>query len=899
MKKIFVKFFLVVLYTATVSVADAAISRVIPTKTGNENTETEKTVSPVTVNRATSSRNVSRARHVENLSSKNATVSRSVNTRKVGERASLSDAVNTVGRSARTEAASINANPAVRRAGLVLRASTAEVGGRATIGNTGIQTGSNIDEQVRGIQSRASIFGSNKQKPVTAESLAAAKDVLEKTSDLNNTCQQQYNECMDQFCAVVDTNQKRCSCSSNLAKYAKAQEAVENANAELNDIAQQIRYVGLSADEIHAIMSATEAELAMTKTKDSTKNRSMLDDIVDMIKDPTASIDLYGSSTDSLLDLDLDFSSDSTDLFGLDLFNTNNDISLKRGTALYNEAKKRCKTVLSRCKDAGGAENQISGNYDLLIAKDCAAYEQGLEKLNEKLKTNVRSANLMLQKARLAVLQNKNEYDARECVGALEKCMLDDMVCGDDYVKCVDPTKVYIDENGEVVLGRNLANITAIMQNYDNTNINRDFIKNAINTKDCSKADGSCIVNYLMTKIGTGQTFKEGGLCRPVLDKCQYYTYEKSGKNSTYVPYNEIVVSYIQRAMVNIKAAQARIISEYASKCFSDVGECYNQQNTQINSWYSAFNVDNIYHVLKGTCYNVALTCGYTVFAYDLEMGHRIDNVTNSYYCEKNPTSCTAEGVPNANSTPVWTAEQQKELDLRQKDALIYGISEMFYQSLLCPDYSSFNAVMKQNATNPDSYINDRCKCNDGYYAYGATCVSTCPSGTFLQNGACKTSRPDDCLLDGNACVTACSESAPYTYNGNCVASCPTENPYLYNNTCVESCPAGTFPDNINHKCEICDNDTHIHYDDDTTIYECVLDCSLNTTDGKTKLDFDINTCVASCSNEQYAYGDICYNQCPVDTYGCNDNNTLTCVMDCSSNCGSMITPNDTTHTCE
>ncbi len=793
MKKIFVKFFLVVLYATTASVADAAISRTIPTKGGTESTGTEKSVSSAAINRATVSRGVVRTKNVDTSTSKSA-VSRSVNTntRKVNERTSLSDAVNNTGRSARTEAASINNNPAVRRAGLVLRPSTAEVGGRATIGNTDIQTGSNIDEQVRSIKSRASIFSTNKQKPVTAESLAEAKDMLEKPSELNKTCQQQYNECMDQFCSVVDTNQKRCSCSSNLSKYSKAQEAVEDANAELNEIAQQIRYVGLSADEIRAIMSATEAELQMTRTKDNTKNRSLLDDIADMIKDPTSSTILYSSSTDSLMDIDFDFSSDSLDgldIFGLDLFTSSNDISLKRGTALYNEAKKRCKTVLNRCKDAGGAENQISGNYDLLIAKDCASYEQGLEKLNEKLKNNVRSANIMLQKARLAVLQNKNEYDAKECVGALENCMLDDMVCGDDYVKCLDPTKVYIDENGEVVLGRNLANITAMMLNYDNTKINTDFIKSAIGTTDCSRADGSCIVNYLMSKIGTGQSLKEGGLCRPVLDKCQYYTYEKSGKNSTYVPYNEVVVSYIQRAMVNIKAAQSRIIADYALKCFSDVGECYNQQNTQVTSWTTVASVDNIYHVLKGTCYNVALTCGYAVFVNDIEMGQKINKVTSDYYIDVGVLENQGSGLSPEDAD--WqqvrspTAEEKKEADLRQKDALIYGISEMFYQSLLCPDNSSFTEYTQENAPagDRDSYINDRCRCNKGYFAWGSTCVSECPDGTFGVSSyrSCKTERPD----------TGCD----YVYNNTCVLVCPTASKYKYDDgagyyTCLSVCPA-------------------------------------------------------------------------------------------------------------
>lgn len=700
---------------ANVFAADASISRAIPNKNAVENTEYTET----NVSKNRSVRNLSRATpNAAKTSGKSINVvSRSTNNRKNNSGASLSAAVNTVGRSARTESASINNNPALRRAGVTLRASTAEVGGRATIGNSDVQTGSNIDEQVRGIQSRASIFGGSKKTEVTAESLSKAKDVLEKTSDLNNTCQQQYNECMDQFCAVVDSNQKRCSCSANLAKYSKVQKAVEDANAELNDVAQRIRYVGLSADEIRAIMSATEAELEMSKTKDSTQTRSMLDDIAEMLKDPTSSTTLTASTTsDSLLDMDLDFSSDSSDLFSLDIFNaSNSDISSKRGKALYNEAKRRCKTVLNRCKEAGGTENQISGNYDLAIDKDCVAYEQGLEKLNDTLKNNVRSANLMLQKARLAVLQNKNQYGIKECVAALENCMLDDMVCGDDYIKCVDPTKMFIDENGNVILGRNIGNITNSMTAYNNTKIDTDFIKNSIGDTTCANHDGACIVNYLMTKIGMGATVKDGGLCRAVLDKCQDYTYVANGKTSTYNPYNDVVVNYIQRAMVNIKSAQSKIISKYAANCISDVQDCYSQQNSQITSWTSDATIDNIYKVLTGTCYNVALTCGYAVFAYDEEMGNVINDSSLS--------------------------ESEKKLKL------IEGISQMFFQTMLCPDNSEFVT----ETTN--GMVNDRCACKAGYLVSGSscvlscptdapknlfgTCVAECPSGMVEQNGKC------------------------------------------------------------------------------------------------------------------------------------------------------------------
>ena len=150
-------------------------------------------------------------------------------------RSNLEETVKTVGRNQRVSSASINSDPAVRRAGLVLRPSTAEVGGRATIDEFGTQTGSNIDEAVRNRGFRAAA--------VTAESIAQATEKLEQTAALNKSCQDQYNECMDQFCAVIDANQGRCSCSSNLSKYTKVEDAVKDANTQLHEVAQRIRYV--------------------------------------------------------------------------------------------------------------------------------------------------------------------------------------------------------------------------------------------------------------------------------------------------------------------------------------------------------------------------------------------------------------------------------------------------------------------------------------------------------------------------------------------------------------------------------------------------------------------------------------------------------------------------------
>ncbi len=566
----------------------------------------------------------------------------------------------------------------------------------------------------------------------TAESIAEATQRLDLTSDLNASCQQQYNDCMDQFCNVIDANQGRCSCSAMLDDYVEVEEAVTDANNQLNEVAQRIRYVGLSADEIRAIMNETEAEEALSGARDTSETRSMLDEIEDLISDPISTSSSYSSSSMSFgLDMNLDFSANVADIFSLDFLNTGtSSLSNLRGTSLYNAARNRCRTVLQECEDAGANIDQITANYDLAVDRDCIEYGQGLTKMNETLVSNVRSANLMLQKARLAVRQNQNQYDGKGCIAALDACMTDEMVCGADYKKCLDPTKRYIDENGEVVIGQDITKITEFMENYNNAKIDRSFLNRSygINTTldpefcaeqvtdtedDKGGNDGRCIAKYLLQKIGTNEVATAEGLCRPVLDKCRAYTYD----DDRYIPYNDIVVNYVQRAMVNIRAQQQRIISDYSSTCILDVANCYNQQVTQVNAWSSTANVSSIYSVMRGACRNVALTCAYAVFADD------------ETHCPKG--------------------------DNADDDTCIQSISEMFYQSLLCPDNAMYAGTSCQSGVSPDGTVggcvNNMCKCIGSYESWGTYCyapcgehatrnsnrVCVCDSGYIMKNGVC------------------------------------------------------------------------------------------------------------------------------------------------------------------
>ncbi len=723
----------VVYFVFCISIANAAeVSRALPGKQvaistpSQTQTQSEDNTLAIEPTQTSATTSISRTATLSAQRNQNEVKSRTALT--AIPRDALNEAAHQVGRSAKAEAASMNASAPVRRAGISLRPTAAEVGGRAAVVTAGTTANSSASAASRRLTSRAATTG-----PDTA--------VIDDAIAVTESCQAQYTDCMDQFCAVIDANQKRCSCSNRLSSYSRVETSVKEANNQLNDVAQRIRYVGLSADEISAIMSATEAEIALQNTSDKTESRNMLDEIENLIRSPE---NVVAQSSSSSIDLDLDFDADADPM---DLFNfsdtTTGSFSNLRGTDLLSAAQKRCQSVLTSCKAKGANTSQITGRYEIEIDKDCITYEKGLDKMNQTLRTNVRSATQMLQKARLAVLENHNTYDAKGCVGALEQCMHDEMVCGSDYSKCLDPTKRFIDESGNVVLGQNISMIRNIMANFDNSIIDESFISSAWAMSGMSGCDqvpnnnGKCIVKYLLGKIGMGED-TSSGLCRPVLDKCQKQTYDSRGK---YDPKNAIVVGYVQRAMTNIRAAQENIISDYASTCMAEIATCYSKQVTQINAWSSNANVQNVYSVLKGACRNVALTCSYAVFAADqTTAGCPVAELIN----------------PPATDDEVDATDTESE----RQSICIENISDIFYQSMLCPDYSTWvpaqtgamsGTMYPYTGTATRVHVNERCVCQAGYGVNAGSCEQ-CPTGYAFNANCTYASAAQGCPIVGCGC---------------------------------------------------------------------------------------------------------------------------------------------------
>ncbi len=483
-----------------------------------------------------------------------------------------------------------------------------------------------VSSRASAVRARIPTISSVSSTSTTSDVVATTTQSMDELAQITDFCKAQYTSCMDNFCNVLDDNQGRCTCSKNIKNYAKTEEALKAATEALQDVAQQIQYIGLSSDEIETLFTQTEAEIQMQSTQDNTQLKNDLDRIKNLI------VDVKGGSASTVSDAGmgfdlsglLDFSINSTGFDLASLFGTTtadtSSISNQRGETLYKTAASRCKAaVLTDCAAQGVDIAVITNSYDLEIDKQCIAYERSLTDTNEEMAQTVRNAKSVLQRARLMVAQEKNAYDLRGCINALDSCMQDDYVCGTDYEYCLDPTGKYI-VDGEIVVGSTpgyipdsstgvpvpgtdnkedtLYNIT---WKYDNTNAwSKDgtltaYIESTVpQGEQYQDKTDNVMSNYLLHKIGYNKDGKNIGMCISVLNKCQDYTYQ----DKVYQSDNIVIKDYLQRTLTKIKVAQDNVISDYAEKCISDVSSCL-----------SSNNYDNNNNIAINACRAQIITC--------------------------------------------------------------------------------------------------------------------------------------------------------------------------------------------------------------------------------------------------------------------------------------------------
>lgn len=382
-------------------------------------------------------------------------------------------------------------------------------------------------------------------------------------------CKEQYTKCMDNYCNVLDDKLGRCICSANLKNYTKTEDGLNQAKTDLQNVAQQIQYIGLTADQVETLFSQTEAELELQSKSDNSQLKSNLDEIKEMIIDVQSGRATNKSNSGLNLSFNdgklLDFSLDDgglnlTNLFGG--FGVNTDsVSNQRGADLYKTAAARCQvSVLDMCQAQGVDISMITGAYDLEIDKACIAYERSLNDANDQMLATVRNARSVLQRARLTVAQQHDSYDLRQCVAELDNCMQDDFVCGSDYESCLDPTGKFI-VKGDIVSVINHDDMMSEFWGVSSPSADPGFIAEHVD-------DG--VIELLLDKIG--DPIDNPGLCSAVLDKCQ--SQWKDDESDRYDVLNQVSLAYLETVIPKIIAQQKELMNDFVGNCRQDVNIC-------------------------------------------------------------------------------------------------------------------------------------------------------------------------------------------------------------------------------------------------------------------------------------------------------------------------------------
>lgn len=384
----------------------------------------------------------------------------------------------------------------------------------------------------------------------TARATAVFND-LSKIGSGYAACRESYATCMDQMCANANDTYRRCFCSDKFLKFRNVEESLDEAMIMLQQFQDNnLEAVDKTAAEVNAMYSASVGEAAIKR--DTSASAKLLDNITKLLSGGGTN-STTTNMNNSIGILDLDFSVDFDDVWsdgGFSLFDTGNqDLSTLEGTALFNAAQRQCTRLSQNMCENNAVFSMSRSSYNILITQDCNTYEKALNKKKETVAQAVRTAEKYLREARLEEYRAHNSMDVNECLTKVRTAMLSDTACGENYKRCLDPTRRYINP----ATGEPIDNYRPWFFQLDGLiklgDMGSDILRD---NSDFDKfLEG--YRSYVSTQLDT---------CRSIAD----------------FVWNE----FKRNAIVEIAQAQANKVEEVKSECVDTIAECYDTQSQSL-----------------------------------------------------------------------------------------------------------------------------------------------------------------------------------------------------------------------------------------------------------------------------------------------------------------------------
>ena len=369
--------------------------------------------------------------------------------------------------------------------------------------------------------------------PQPTRSRATTLTAQTKTFGQNyNLCRDAYFSCMDQFCATLNENYRRCICSSKLKDIQSMEKTLSQTATSLQGFEDlNIDAISKTAAEVKAMSSGTGGESAIKK--DKSESAATLQNISGVLNDSKK----QSLSTAGKLDIAGDIRAiwSTTDLIG------GADIANLSGEALFNAVHSQCgEMVKESCTNTD--LKMVFSAYGMYIENDCAILQNNLESKKTAANQSIRNTRHKMQDARLENYNAHNSLGIDDCISKIREDLTQNTACGDGYIHCLDFSGKYINiTTGEAIYSPDFYQIE------NQISLSGDILSNKQN---------SSFVNMLNKKRAFAE--KDLDLCRDNADDV----------------WNE----FMRQALIEIYQSQQKRVENVKQECLQVVNECYLKQ---------------------------------------------------------------------------------------------------------------------------------------------------------------------------------------------------------------------------------------------------------------------------------------------------------------------------------
>ncbi len=355
-----------------------------------------------------------------------------------------------------------------------------------------------------------------------------------------NACRNAYFTCMDQFCATANDTYRRCICSSRLTDVQERERALSQTSGQLQDFKNlNIEVIPKTAEEVNAMLSASEGELAMIE--DMSASSQQLAGIKEV---------LSSSKNQALSTLGtLDIAGDINQIWATTDLASGQNIANLTGEALYNAVHSQCVNLVSEQCPSSSTLNMVTSAYGMYIENDCSTLLNALDGQLVKANSTIRETEREMNVTRLENYNAHNSKSINECIAQVRTDITAETACGPDYVHCLDITGLYLNrDTGEPIYS------AEFYQLGNQISLDGDVLTNATN-------------RLIVAELNNKKIFAERGLetCRDIAD--------------------EVWEEFVRQAIVEIYQGQQEKIRNVKNECLDVVNACYDEKSESLKDF--------------------------------------------------------------------------------------------------------------------------------------------------------------------------------------------------------------------------------------------------------------------------------------------------------------------------